>query len=166
MASPVFVGMGSNLGDRVAALRTACHRLAERGLAVRATSSLYLTEPVDAPLQEWFVNAVLEGRSDLGPEEVLEALLAVETELGRVRAERHGPRTLDLDLLLHGDDVRDTDVLQLPHPRMTERRFVLVPLAELAPDCRHPVSGLSVREMLERCPDRSAVRRHAPPLVP
>ncbi|HEY7412062.1 MAG TPA: 2-amino-4-hydroxy-6-hydroxymethyldihydropteridine diphosphokinase [Vicinamibacteria bacterium] len=166
MIPDAFIGMGSNLGDREGTLREACRRLALRGAPVRAGSSLYLTEPVGGPPQGWFVNAVVRAETSLGPEELLRALLEVESELGRRRLERHGPRTLDLDLLLYGDDVRDTPFLRLPHPRLPERRFVLVPLEELDPRRRHPVSGLTVRELRERCPDTAAVVRHAPPVCP
>ena len=102
-----------------------------------------------------------EGRTALSPEELLEACLDTEREMGRVRTVRNGPRTVDLDILLFGDERRDAPGLVVPHPRLVERRFVLEPLAEIAPDVVHPVLGLAVRELLARCPDASAVRRLA-----
>ena len=135
----VFLGLGSNVGDREANLRAALRGLEARGFRVTALSSLYLTEPVDAPPQEWFLNAVAGGETALSPEALLRACLDTERALGRVRDVPRGPRTIDLDLLLYGDEVRDTPGLTLPHPRMHERRFVLVPLVEIAPGARHPV---------------------------
>jgi len=156
----VFVGLGANVGDREENLRRARRGLEARGLRITALSSLYHTEPVDAPPQEWFLNAVAGGETVLSPEALLQACLETERALGRVRDVPRGPRTIDLDLLLYGDAVRDGPGLVLPHPRLHERRFVLVPLAEIAPRARHPVLGLTAAEMLRRCPDRSQVVLH------
>jgi len=156
----VFVGLGSNLGPREANLAAARSGLEARGFRITALSSLYLTEPVDAPPQGWFLNAVAGGETALSPESLLAACLDTERALGRVRAEARGPRPIDLDLLLYGDEVREGPALGLPHPRMHERRFVLVPLAEIAPLARHPRLGLTAAEMLRRCPDRSQVVLH------
>jgi len=156
----VFLGLGSNLGDREANLLAARRGLEARGFRVTALSSLYLTEPVDAPPQDWFLNAVAGGETALSPEALLQACLDTERALGRVRDVPRGPRTIDLDLLLHGSEVRAGPGLVLPHPRMPERRFVLVPLVEIAPGARHPVLGLTAAEMLGRCPDRSQVVLH------
>ena len=156
----VFLSLGANVGDREANLRAALHGLEGRGFHVTALSSLYLTEPVDAPPQEWFLNAVAGGETALSPEALLQACLDTERALGRVRDAPRGPRTIDVDLLLHGSEVRPGPGLVLPHPRMAERRFVLVPLAEIAPGARHPVLGLTAAEMLRRCPDRAQVVLH------
>jgi 2-amino-4-hydroxy-6-hydroxymethyldihydropteridine diphosphokinase len=157
--TPVFIGLGSNLGDREATLTAGLAALVERGFVLEERSALYLTEPVDAPPQEWFLNAVARGKTALLPERLLAACLEVERAAGRVREGRNGPRTLDLDILIYGDVVRDDPALTLPHPRLHERRFVLVPLAELAPDLVHPRLRRTVRELLAACPDTSQVLR-------
>jgi 2-amino-4-hydroxy-6-hydroxymethyldihydropteridine diphosphokinase len=162
MSAAVFLGLGSNLGDREATIEAALGLLAGRGFRVRLRSSLWLTAPVGGPPQGWFVNAVAGGETPLDPEALLEACLATERELGRVRAERNGPRTIDVDILFFGEERRDAPGLVLPHPRLHERRFVLAPLAEVAPELVHPTLGLTVAELLARCPDTSAVKRHAP----
>lgn len=162
MRSPsVYIGLGSNLGDRRAQLDRGLDALARAGFTVDARSALYLTEPVDAPPQDWFVNAVAAGHTRLSPEELLTACLEVERAQGRERVVHHGPRTLDLDILIYGDELRQGPPLTLPHPRMHERRFVLTPLCELAPDLRHPRLNVSMRELLARCPDDSRVQRLA-----
>ena len=156
-APQAFIGLGANVGDRETNLLAARRGLEARGFRVTAMSSLYLTEPVDAPPQEWFLNAVAGGETALTPEALLRACLDTEREGGRLRDVPRGPRTIDLDLLLYGSEVRQAAGLVLPHPRMHERRFVLVPLAEIAPGARHPVLGLTDAEMLRRCPDRAPV---------
>ncbi len=153
----VFLGLGANLGDRAAALDRALGLLGAKGFRVRRMSSLYETEPVGGPPQGPFLNAVVEGETLLPPSELLGACLGVEREMGRVRAERNGPRVIDVDILLYGDVVLESDELVLPHPRFHERRFVLVPLAELAPRLRHPVLRASVLELLATCADGSLV---------
>jgi 2-amino-4-hydroxy-6-hydroxymethyldihydropteridine diphosphokinase len=157
-----FVALGANLGEREAQIERALLLLSEHGQTVARRSSLYLTEPVGGPPQDWYVNAVAELDTELSPEELLRASLEVERAMGRVRTVKDGPRSIDIDLLLQGSLVRDTETLVLPHPRMHLRRFVLVPLCEIAPSAVHPTLGLTMSELLARCPDSSVVR----PLVP
>jgi 2-amino-4-hydroxy-6-hydroxymethyldihydropteridine diphosphokinase len=137
-----FVGIGSNLGDREATLRRAVELLAaEEGIEVVAVSELRETEPVGPVEQGPFVNGAVRLATELPPHELLERLLAIEQRLGRVRKERFGPRTIDLDLLVYGEQVIDEPGLTIPHPRLHERRFALEPLAELAPELVIPGRG-------------------------
>ncbi len=156
---PVFLGLGSNLGDREGAIEAALRTLAERGFSTRLRSSNWLTEPVGGPPQGWFVNAVAGGDTALAPRDLLQACLDTERTLGRVRGERNGPRTIDVDLLFFGDETISEPGLVVPHPRLAERRFVLAPLAEIAPHLVHPVLGQTVAELLARCVDTSRVER-------
>jgi 2-amino-4-hydroxy-6-hydroxymethyldihydropteridine diphosphokinase len=153
----VYIGLGSNVGDRERALQRAREGLVARGLTPGPLSSLYLTEPMGAPPQEWFLNQVAAFRTTLGPPDVMDACLDIEKEMGRTREVFRGPRTLDLDLLLHGSTVTGGPRLTLPHPRLHERLFVLVPLSEIAPRLVHPVLGLTMAELRARCPDTSRV---------
>jgi len=137
-----FVGIGSNLGDREATLRRAVELLAaEEGIEVVAVSELRETEPVGPVEQGPFVNGAVRLATELPPHELLERLLAIEQRLGRIRKKRFGPRTIDLDLLVYGEQVIDEPGLTIPHPRLHERRFALDPLAELAPDLAIPGKG-------------------------
>jgi len=159
--SLVYLALGSNLGDREATLEGALRSLAGHGFVTSRRSALYLTEPVGGPPQGWYLNQVVGGETALAPEAMLDSCLAVEREFLRERRERNGPRTLDVDILMWGGTLIDGPRLTLPHPRLHERRFVLVPLAEIAPELRHPRLGLSIAELLARCPDTSEVRLHS-----
>ena len=156
-----YIGLGANLGDRAATLREAVRRLEELG-QVSAVSSLYETEPVGYGEQPPFLNAVATLETPLAPEEILAGLLAIERALGRRRSFRNAPRTIDLDLLLVDDLMRETPELSLPHPRMHERAFVLVPLAEIAPHAVHPLLRSAVSELLAALPHRNDVSVWAP----
>lgn len=152
-----FLGLGANEGDPVRQIESALRELPERGAPVVRVSTFYRTEPVGGPPQNWYVNAVAEVEFGGEPLSLLRICRSIESLHGRERAERNAPRTLDLDILLFSDRVVDSPELTIPHPRFRERLFVLVPLVEIAPDLRDPVSGLTMRELLSRCPDRSAV---------
>jgi len=145
-----FVGLGANLVDREATIAEAVRLLATRkGIRIVAVSSLRETDPVGAVDQPRFLNGAALVETDLGPHGLLDALLAVEQELGRVRDRRWGPRTIDLDLLVYGELELDETGLTVPHPRLHERRFALEPLAELDPGLRIPGRG-AVRDLVAR----------------
>lgn len=159
--STVFVGLGANLGNRAGTLRWASERLDSIG-KVTAVSPIYETEPLDYLDQPPFLNAVAKVTTRLRPGSVLASLLAIELDGGRKRLIRHGPRTLDLDLLLYDELIMDTPDLTLPHPRMHQRAFVLVPLADLAPTLTVPGTGATVTELLGRLESLSGVHLYDP----
>ena len=154
----VYLSLGSNIGDREANLRAAIERLAAPDLRVLRISPVYETEPVELTAQRWFLNLVVEAETSLFPMQLLTRTARIERDLGRTRTIAKGPRTLDIDILLYGKSVIQSAQLEIPHPRMAERRFVLAPLADLAPDLRHPVTHRTVREMLDAAP-RESVKR-------
>jgi 2-amino-4-hydroxy-6-hydroxymethyldihydropteridine diphosphokinase len=144
-----YIGIGSNLGDRLGYIREAIAKLEQsQEIEIRGTSSVYETEPVGHKEQPCFLNAVLELNTALEPVNLLEHLLGIENQMGRKRDRARGPRNIDLDLLLYDDVVINSDGLTLPHPRMHQRRFVLVPLAEIAPKVVHPLLKKSAERLL------------------
>jgi 2-amino-4-hydroxy-6-hydroxymethyldihydropteridine diphosphokinase len=155
----VYLSLGSNLGDRAAHIEQALARLAEENVRIIRRSSFYQTEPVGFQAQGWFLNIAAEAETELMPRQLLRVIRQIERELGRKRIVRSGPRTIDIDILLFGANIVNAAELEIPHPRMTERRFVLVPMAEIAPALRHPVLRLTMVELLAGTKDRSQVRR-------
>jgi 2-amino-4-hydroxy-6-hydroxymethyldihydropteridine diphosphokinase len=155
----VYISLGSNVGDREQMIASAIQALGAKGIHIVRQSSIYSTEPVDVATQSWFLNCVLEVETELMPRQLLKTFKDIENELGRRHTIRRGPRVIDLDILLYGSSVIQTPDLEVPHPRMTQRRFVLVPLAEIAPALHHPVENKSVEELLAETEDRSVVHR-------
>jgi 2-amino-4-hydroxy-6-hydroxymethyldihydropteridine diphosphokinase len=143
-----YLSLGSNLGDRGAHLREAIDRLNQAQARVTRVSPVYETEPMDLKDQGWFLNLAAEVETELFPMQLLARISRIEYEMGRRRTVLKGPRVIDIDILLYARTVVQSPKLEIPHPRMTERRFVLAPLADLAPEARHPVTRRSVREML------------------
>jgi 2-amino-4-hydroxy-6-hydroxymethyldihydropteridine diphosphokinase len=153
-----YLSLGSNLGDRAANLEAAIERLGELGQVV-ARSAIYETEPVEMERQPWFLNCVVAIETELMPRQFLSRVLAIEQKMGRRRTQPKGPRTIDIDILLFGASIVDTPSLTIPHPAMHRRRFVLEPLAEIAPELRHPVLKKTVREMMEALRPRGGAVR-------
>jgi len=158
MPQVAYLSLGANVGDRERQLREAIARLGTGGRVV-SVSSFYETEPVEFANQAWFLNCAVALATTQTPEQLMAALLAIEQEMGRRRSARKSPRTIDLDIVLFGETIVDSPALTIPHPEMHRRRFVLEPLAEIAPDARHPVFKRTVRELLEALPAGQIVRR-------
>ena len=144
----VYLGLGSNVGDREGWLQSAVDLLHSRDLRIRRISPAYETEPQGRRNQRWFLNAVAETETELFPLQLLRRIGKIEKELGRKRLAENAPRTIDIDILFYGSAVVSTATLEIPHPRLRERRFVLAPLADLAPDLRDPVTRRTIRELL------------------
>ena len=155
----VYLSLGSNLGDREKNLRTAIAALADANVRVTRASSLYETEPVDLREQPWFLNCAVQAETELPPWELLRVLRGIESRMESKKLVPKGPRLIDLDILLYGNESIDTPELQVPHPRMLMRKFVLVPLAEIAPNLKHPSWKGTASQLLAELPDSSVARR-------
>jgi 2-amino-4-hydroxy-6-hydroxymethyldihydropteridine diphosphokinase len=155
---PVYLSLGSNVGDRAGNLLAAIDRLRAFGEVV-AVSSFYETEPVEFTAQPWFLNCAVKLDTESTPEQLLAGILDIEQQLGRRRGQQKGPRIIDLDILLFGNSIVKAQGLTIPHPAMHERRFVLEPLAEIAPDALHPALKRMVMELLDALPAGQAVRK-------
>jgi 2-amino-4-hydroxy-6-hydroxymethyldihydropteridine diphosphokinase len=158
MRKRVYLSLGSNLGDREANLKLAIQRLSVVGPVI-AVSSFYETEPVEFTDQPWFLNCAVALETGKTPRQLLKALLGVEQAMGRRRTQDKGPRNIDIDILLFGDSVVDTKGLTIPHPALHERRFVLEPLAEIAPEVRHPVLNQTVCGLRQQLPAGQVVKK-------
>ena len=155
-----YIGIGSNIGDKTANCKKAIELLKENPqIKVTKISDFYETEPVGYKKQEWFVNCAVEIETDLNPQELLLLCHMIESELGRERKIKYGPRTIDLDILLYNNDIIDTIGLKIPHPEMHKRRFVLEPLSDIAPDAVHPVLKKAIVELLNNLSEEDAIKR-------
>ena len=154
----IYFSLGSNIGDRALNIARAVEALPAHGVRVVRQSSLYETEPVELRGQDWFLNCVVEVDTQLTPQELMLELLEIERSMGRVRLAPKGPRIMDMDILLFGTAMVREPRLEIPHPRMAERRFVLVPFAEIAPGAIHPLRKKTIAELLLETPDKSEVR--------
>lgn len=158
MRKIVYLSLGSNLDDRAGNLRTAIAKLADLG-TVKAVSAFYETEPVGLAAQPCFLNCAVKLDTEKMPRQLITGILNIEQEMGRQRKQKNGPRIIDIDILLFGTSIIETKGLTVPHPRMHERRFVLEPLAEIAPDVRHPAFKRTARELRDSLPPGQTVRR-------
>ena len=158
MRKTVYLSLGSNLGDQKANLEDAISRLSRLGDVV-AASSFYETEPVEVTAQPWFLNCAVKLDTEKMPRQLLKGILDLEREMGRRRTQSKGPRNIDIDILLFGNSIVQTKGLTIPHPALHERRFVLEPLAEIAPEVRHPVFKKTIREMRDALSAGQAVRK-------
>lgn len=162
-ATRIYLSLGSNLGDRAANLEGAIAALPETGVRVLRRSPIYETEPVDFLDQPWFLNCVVEAETTLDPGQLLERLQSIERSMGSQKLVPRGPRIIDLDVLFYGDKIIREPGIEIPHPRLADRRFVLVPLVAISPELGHPVLGKTATDLLASTRDRSLVRGWTPP---
>ncbi len=158
--SVAYISLGSNMGDRIKAIKKAIQLLDDHpDIIVNKVSSFYETEPLEYPDQDWFINAVAEIETKLNPEELLKIAVEIEAKLERVKTIRWGPRTIDVDILLYGSELISTSELQIPHLRMHARSFVLIPLAEIAGNLKHPILNKTAKELYEQLSSPTIVRK-------
>lgn len=156
-----YISLGSNLGDRLGFLKEALQRLkSTKGISISKRSSVYETQPVGPQDQGWFLNLVIEIKTTLDPGSLLDRLLAIEDQMRRKRDARWGTRNIDLDILLYDNRTVNTNRLIIPHPRLHQRRFALVPLSEIAPQVRHPTLKKTIRKLLDDCRDTHVIRSY------
>lgn len=158
MHKTVYLSLGSNVGDRAANLRSAVQQLGSVG-RVEVVSSFYETEPVEFTAQPWFLNCAVKLDTEKMPKQLLSGILDIEQRMGRRRTQKKGPRVIDIDILLFGNSVIEAKGLTVPHPALHERRFVLEPLSEIAPETRHPVFKRTIRELRDALPPGQVVRK-------
>ncbi len=166
MSSEVFVALGANQGDREQNLIQSLRLLEENQIEVIRTSAIYETEPVGYFDQDWFLNAVVQLRTDLSPDEFLHLIRKVETKLGRERKIVNGPRTIDLDILIWGREIIESEDLIIPHPRLHQRLFVLRPLMDIGADLIHPGFGIPIRELFLQLKNTEQIRLFKPSFSP
>jgi 2-amino-4-hydroxy-6-hydroxymethyldihydropteridine diphosphokinase len=154
-----FLSLGSNIGDRYKNLAQAVTLIREEGVKVIKISSMYETQPVDLPSQPWFINQVIEAHADIKPDEFIGLLKRIEQKMGRKTSVHKRPRSIDIDILLADKLIVKTGQLEIPHPRLDQRNFVLVPLCEISPRIRHPLLGHTVKSLLKRSKDPSSVNK-------
>jgi 2-amino-4-hydroxy-6-hydroxymethyldihydropteridine diphosphokinase len=161
MMKIVFLGIGTNLGNREKNLEQAVASIGQSIGRVLITSSIYQTEPWGFQSEKDFLNMIVKIETELAPDVLLEKILAIESVMGRVRGPEHfSSRLIDIDILLYDDIINDTENLKIPHPLLQERRFVLVPLCEIAAELMHPVLKKTFKELLEECEDKGVVKKH------
>lgn len=154
---PVYLSLGSNLGNREENILYAVRKLKEIGFEIKETSSIYKTSPWGKPDQPYFLNLVLEGETKLSPQRLLQKAKIIEKTLGRKKGEKWGPRTIDIDILFYDNKIIKTPNLKIPHPQLHERNFVLIPLKEIAPNFIHPLLKQNVQQMLKKMDDKGGV---------
>ena len=154
-----FLSLGSNLGDKEKNLTLALFSLEKEGVEILKMSSLYETQPVDFPSQPWFYNQLVEVRTKANPEALLDLVKKIEQKMGRKRGQKKGPRIIDIDIILAEGTVFRTKELEIPHPRMGKRNFVLLPFVEISPDTVHPVLNINMKDLWKKSNDPSIVKQ-------
>jgi 2-amino-4-hydroxy-6-hydroxymethyldihydropteridine diphosphokinase len=153
-----YLGLGTNIGKRLSNLERCLSALERSEIIIKNRSSIYETQPKGIQNQPWFLNQVVEVETEFSPDDLLMEIKKIEDNIGRKPNERNGPRIIDIDILLAGDKIVTTKKLKIPHPKLLERNFALVPLVEIAPDAVHPIAKKRIKELSEECADKAVVR--------